>query len=107
VRLLDVALLKRFAEVGSQEGKQDPLVLARFFHLLAGGHWYATEYDPETRLFFGYVSIFGDHNDEWGYFSLEDLESYEGLYGFRIERDPYWKEGPATQAIPGFRGFGK
>ena len=30
-------------------------------------------YDPDQRLFFGYVSLFGDHNDELGYFSLDEL----------------------------------
>ena len=37
-----------------------------------------TEYFPEEREFFGYVSIFGDHCDEWGYFSLDEIASVKG-----------------------------
>ena len=43
-------------------------------------------------MIFGYVSIFGDWNDEWGYFSLAELESYKGPLGIGIERDLYWTE---------------
>lgn len=106
VRLLDEALLKRFAQVGRQEDKNDPLVIAKFFNPTGAGTWYATEYYPEEGNFFGYVSIFGDHNDEWGYFSLDELESYNGPFGVGIERDLYCDEAPASKVIPGFTGFG-
>jgi hypothetical protein len=89
-------LEKRFAEVGSQEGKHDPVIIAKFFNPVGSGTWYATEYDPEDKMFFGYVSIFSDHNDEWGYFSLAELESFDGPYGIGIERDLYWKETKAS-----------
>lgn len=107
MRLLDEALLKRFAEVGSQEGKNDPIVIAKFFHPMGAGTWYATEYEPDLREFFGYVSIFGPGSDEWGYFSIDELESYRNEFSLGIERDLYWEEKPATQAIRGFTGFGK
>lgn len=105
MRLLNEALIKRFAEVGRQEGKNNPLVIARFYNLLGRGNWWATEYYPEDRTFFGYASIFGDHIDGWGYFSLDELEevSIDGNIG--IVRDITFKEQPATQAITGFTGF--
>jgi hypothetical protein len=102
---MDEALQKRFAQVGSQEGKSDPLVIAKYFNPCGAGTWLATEYDPERREFFGYVSIFGDHCDEWGYFSLIDLESIH--HHWWIERDLDWEEKPATKAIPDFTGFGR
>jgi hypothetical protein len=105
--LLDEALLKRFAEVGKQEEKKDPLVIAKFFNPGGSGTWYATEYDPEYNEFFGFVSILGGECDEWGYFSLDELQSYSGNYGQGIERDIYWKECKASKAITGFTGFGK
>lgn len=107
MKLLNEALLERFAEVGRQDGENDPLVIVKFFNPIGAGNWYATEYDPESREFFGFVSIFGDYNDEWGYFSLNELESYRGRYGFGIERDLYFDEQPASHAIPGFTGFRK
>ena len=99
MQLLTRALEQRFAQIGSQEGQADPLIIARFFNPTGAGTWYATEYDPQTRTFFGYVSIFGDQNDEWGYFSLDELEGYRGAFGLGIERDLYFKELPASQVI--------
>ena len=63
MKLLTKELLNRFATVGRQEDVKDPLVIAKFFNPTGAGTWLATEYYPEFREFFGYVSIFGDHND--------------------------------------------
>lgn len=107
MRLLDEALLKRFAQIGRQDHVSDPLIIAEFFNPIGSGTWYATEYDPETRTFFGYTSIFGEHYGEWGYFSLDELESYKGTFGVGIERNRYWREQPASKMIPKFTGFSK
>lgn len=84
----------RFAEVGSQENVKDPIVIAKYFNAGGAGTWYATEYNPEEKIFFGFVSIFGDHCDEWGYFSLEELEEIKGFAGLGIERDLFIGEKP-------------
>jgi hypothetical protein len=99
MKLLTQALLKRFAEVGDQEDVRDPIVIAKFFNPTGAGTWYAVSYDPADRIFFGYVSIFGDHNDEWGYFSLDELEAFTGRFGLGIERDLYWTEKPASGVV--------
>ena len=99
MKLMTKALEQRFAQIGSQGSSPDPLIIAKFFNPIGAGTWYATEYDPQTRTFFGYVSIFGDHNDEWGYFSLDELESYRGKFGLGLERDRYFKEQTASQVI--------
>jgi len=48
--------------------------------------WYASEYDPKERVFFGYVV---GQEKEWGEFSLDELESLKMPDGItpRIERD--------------------
>ena len=92
MRLMTKALEKRFAKVGSQENVKDPIIVAKFFNPVGAGTWYATEYDPTTKTFFGYVSIFGDWNDEWGYFSLDELESFQGPFDIGLERDLFWDE---------------
>jgi hypothetical protein len=92
MKLMTKELEKRFAEVGSQENVKDPVIIAKFFNPIGAGTWYATEYDPKDKIFFGYVSIFGDWNDEWGSFSLEELESFKSPFGTGIERDLYWTE---------------
>lgn len=99
MRLMTKALEKRFAEVGSQEYVKDPIVVAKFFNPAGCGTWFATEYEQSTRTFFGYVSIFGDWNDEWGYFSLKELESFKGPFGIGIERDLYWDEKRFSEVI--------
>lgn len=97
MRLLDEALIRRFSEIGQQENVADPLIIARFYNPTGAGTWYATEYDPEERVFFGYVSLYGDGSDEWGYFSLDELEAYTGVFNLGIERDLMWEEKPASQ----------
>ena len=92
MKLITKELEKRFKKVGSQENVKDPIVIAKFFNPTGAGTWWATEYNPEDKIFFGYVSIFGDHNDEWGSFSLEELESVKGTFGLGIERDLYCGE---------------
>jgi hypothetical protein len=76
MKLFTKIMEKRFARIGSQSAEKDPLIIAKFFNPTGSGTWYATEYDPDRRVFFGYVSIFGDWNDEWGSFSLDELESH-------------------------------
>lgn len=97
MKLLTKELLERFNKVGRQEEVKDPVIIAKFFNPTGAGTWYATEYNPESKIFFGYVSIFGDWNDEWGYFSLEELESLRGPFGLGIERDIYFNSKPFSQ----------
>lgn len=99
MRLMTAELEKRFAQVGSQEEAKDPVIVAKFFNPIGAGTWYATEYDSDNKMFFGYVSIFGGIEDEWGYFSMTELESYESPYGTGIERDLYWTERKASSVI--------
>ena len=97
--LITKELEERFAEVGSQEEVSNPTVVAKFFNPCGAGTWYATKYNPTGRVFFGYVSIFGDHCDEWGSFSLDELEEYKGRFGLGIERDLYFEEQPISQVM--------
>ena len=100
MKLLTKELLERFKQVGSQERVKDPLIIAKYFNPTGAGTWYATEYDPDTKTFFGYASIFRDWNDEWGYFSLDGLENFRGNFGLGIERDLHFGEKRASEAIP-------
>lgn len=100
VKLMTHELEKEFAKIGRQEGVNDPIVVAKFFNPAGAGTWLATEFDPEERMFFGYVSIFGDHCDEWGYFSLDELESVKGPLGLGIERDLYFERTPISKVCP-------
>ena len=93
------ALEKRFTKVGRQENIKDPIIIAKFFNPTGGGTWFASEYNPKDKIFFGYVSIFGDHCDEWGYFSLKELEDFKGRFGLGIERDLHFTETKSSKII--------
>jgi len=99
MKLLTKEILKRFTKVGSQENVKDPIVIVKFFNPQGAGTWLATEYDPVDKIFFGYVSIFGNHCDEWGSFSLKELEDFKGRFGLGIERDLYFKEVKSSEVI--------
>jgi len=92
MQLLTKEIKKSFKKVGSQEKEKDPVVIVKFFNPTGAGTWFATEYNEEEEIFFGYVSIFGDHCDEWGSFSLKELEDFKGQFGLGIERDMHCGE---------------
>ena len=99
MKLLTEELINRFDEIGHQQEVEDPIVICKFFNPTGIGNWFATEYDPTDKIFFGYVSLFGDWNDEWGSFSLDELESFKGKTGLRIERDMHFTEKPSSEVI--------
>jgi hypothetical protein len=130
VKLITKEIEGLFKKLGRQGNVDDPIVVAKFFNPTGAGTWYATELiyvissrgesnEPETleveaskidqfkdyevidKLFFGYVSIFGDHCDEWGYFRLSELESVKcPPFGLGIERDLYFDPKPISKVCP-------
>ncbi len=130
MKLITKQIESLFKKFGRQEKADDPIVVAKFFNPTGAGTWYATEliylikrkgedgepemceveaskidevkeYEVVDMLFFGYVSIFGDHNDEWGYFSLSELQSVKcPPFGMGIERDLYFTPKPISKACP-------
>ena len=100
MKLLTKEIEARFKKVGSQEETKDPIVIAKFFNPTGAGTWLCTEYDPVEKLFFGFVQIFGDSCDEWGYFGLEELENIKGQFGLGIERDINIGEVKMSEIMP-------
>ena len=94
--LVTKAILQKFQKTWKQY-VENPVVIAKFFNPVGIGTWYATEYDPDTKVFFGRVDL---HESEWGYFSKEELEnvslpfpwSHKSYFGeLGIERDIYFE----------------
>jgi hypothetical protein len=129
MKLMTKEIEKEFKKIGRQEDVKDPIVVCKFFNPSGAGTWLATELyyvirrrgaNGEEEIieveasktngqvdgkivdmnFYGYVSIFGDHNDEWGYFSLSELGSVKGPFGLGIERDLYFDPQPISKACP-------
>ena len=87
MKLLTKQLLKSFEKIGRQENTTDPMVVAKFFDPTGSWTWFATEYDPSTKMFFGLVHGI---EKEWGPFGLEELENLTLPLGLGIERDIYF-----------------
>jgi Protein of unknown function (DUF2958) len=66
----------------------EKVLIVKYFTPWSSWSWYGAEYDPVNREFFGYVRGL---DNEWGYFSLNELESITGPMGLKIERDLYFK----------------
>lgn len=90
MKLLTKAIKNKFKKVGCQENVEleNTIVVCKFFNPVGDGTWFATEFDPETEVFFGCVKMHG--NTEWGYFSLAELKSVRLAFGCKIERDMYF-----------------
>ena len=87
MKLLTKEIEERFKKIGSQENIKDPQIVVKFFDPTGSWTWYATEYDQDTKTFFGLVD---GYEKELGYFSLKELESVKGPLGIGIERDRYF-----------------
>lgn len=101
MKLMTKTIEKQIPALYAQDGKgEEATVYVKFFNPCGRGTWFATEYDPEQRLFFGYAEIFPGEG-ELGYFSLDELETVKGSLGIGIERDLHFgkmtlKEAKAT-----------
>lgn len=90
MKLINKQLEERFAQIGDQSEISNPTIVAKFFNAGGSQTWYASEYDPKTRICYGYVT--GMFENEWGYFSIDELESIKLRFGLGIERDIFFKE---------------
>lgn len=90
MKLINKALEERFEKIGNQSQSKDPIIVAKFFNPCGSQAWYATEYDKQKNICFGYVT--GVSYDQWGTFSIEELESVALPYWLKIQRDIYFKE---------------
>ena len=80
MKLLTKKLRNLLPPLYSQDGKGEATIAhVKFFTPDSNWTWYATEFDPESGLFFGLVQGF---EEELGSFSLAELESARGPLGF-------------------------
>lgn len=72
------------------EGKT---IFARLFALSSAATWLIAEYDPADKVAFGYADLFGQGSAggaEWGYVSIEELESLKFMGIPRVELDAHF-----------------
>ena len=97
MKLLTKAIRNKIPNLGIQEKVKDQIVHVKFFDPTGSWTWYATEFDGEDT-FFGLVKGF---EDEWGYFSLSELQSIKGKFGLGIERDLHFIPTPISKVLSG------
>lgn len=75
--------------------EDDPVARVKLFSCVSGWTWYVTEYDPATGEAFGLVEGFAD---EWGYFSIREMEALNCSRGFNVvERDEHFEPAPVSE----------
>lgn len=86
MKLLTDELRAQIPPLYSQEEIEDQMVYAKFFTPWSNWTWFVTEMSEEGDdvIFFGLVFGF---EKEWGYFSLNELQSAKGPWGLGVERD--------------------
>ena len=90
MKLMTKEIEKKLPALYSQDGKpaEDVKIIVKFFAPWNNWKWFVTEgeydNDKKTWVFFGLVKGF---ETELGYFTLAELESIQGPYGMKIERD--------------------
>jgi len=86
-----------YGTFGEEEDYTKIPVRVKFFSPYSGWTWYAAEYDPEHRVFWGVVRGF---ETERGPFSLDELESTAIMPGLAaVERDLYWDPNTTLEQV--------
>jgi hypothetical protein len=65
------------------------------FNAYGSGIWYITEYNPQTKVAFGYVEWLVSDSicDEWWYISIEELANLRSRFNIpMIEVDVHFKQ---------------
>jgi len=104
-KLLTQEILRKLPALGAMDGSFPSTVpiVVKFFNPCGAATWYAIEYDPESREFFGYVDLGDPMCAELGYFSLDELESIRLPMGLKIERDAHFGEHYLSEVLDGKR----
>ena len=69
--LVDTYLENLLPGLYDQENKEAKTLYARFYHPQFNWEWYAMEYSPLQKVFFGLVE---GYEIEYGYFTVDELE---------------------------------
>lgn len=101
MKLITKELTKKLPAMRTTERLEaaDKVAVAKFFHPVGRGTWFAVEFDGVDEFFGFVVSPLGADCDEWGYFSLQELESVR-VRGLGIERDRWFKPQTMREALP-------
>lgn len=89
MKLMTKSILNKIPALYSGESipLDEKICHVKFFHPMCQMTWFATEFDPESGIFFGWVE--NGQLSEWGNFSLQEMQDLK-VRGLRMERDMYF-----------------
>lgn len=100
MKLMTKAIEKAIPAIGKQDGAKNPKVYLKLFNPCGRYTYYATEYEPETGLLFGYaVSNARPEESEFGYASLPEMAAVRLPFGLGIERDMHFTAKGLVEAL--------
>lgn len=92
--LIPQVLLHTIPDLYATEDISDPICHVKLFLPSTQWTWYITEISQQNHsLCFGYVI---GHENELGYFSLEELEGLQSSLGISVERDESFQPTPLS-----------
>jgi len=93
-------LYEKMPKLGSTSEKkaENIPIICKFFDPTGSWTWYAVEGQPEGDDFIFYGFVRGLEN-EFGNFSLNELQSVKGRFGLGIERDLHFKNRMLSEAV--------
>lgn len=96
MKLLTKEIAKRLPPLYATEDvpAESKVAHVKFFDPTGRFTAYGVEFDGQDTFFGFVVSPLGPDCDEWGYFSLAELQAIKGRFGLGIERDLHWQSGP-------------
>ncbi|OFZ15348.1 MAG: hypothetical protein A2X86_17690 [Bdellovibrionales bacterium GWA2_49_15] len=98
MKLLTQEIKKKLPKIYETESipLKEKEIVCKFFNPCGAGTWYAVEGQQEDDdfVFWGLVDL---HEQEFGYFSLRELESIKLPLGLRIERDIHFEKVKVAQ----------
>lgn len=80
----------------SQEDNPDPTVWMKLFTPWTGWTWFITEGEEQDGDYIMFGFVIGQEK-EWGYVSLNEIQSVTGPFGLKIERDIHFTPRPKSQ----------
>jgi hypothetical protein len=79
MKLLTEKDIAQIPPLYATENEKNPLIYVKIFTPDANWSWYIIEYNPATKIAFGYVCGL---EEELGYFDIKELEILRGPLGF-------------------------
>ncbi len=97
--LLPDRIAKAIPPLGSTSENPDPLFHVKWFTPDSGFTWYVAEFDPESKIAYGFVV---GPFPEWGTFSLAEIRQLRGSLNLPVERDVHFTPCPSSKITKEF-----